>query len=169
MGKSLQNRKKEGYYQGCGEIRGEKKFPKNFSWKKFYFNLSWKTRLFLISQLEKYWSECSDPVEVRGRRNRNKDWMCTSPLVSLNILSFSLFFSNLYYRVPTMSWVFPGGSDSKESTCTAEDPDLIPGSGRSPAEGNGNPLQYSCLENPIDRGAWQATVHRITKSPTRLK
>ena len=45
----------------------------------------------------------------------------------------------------------------------------IPGSGRSPGEGNGNPLQYSCLENATDRGAWQATVHRVTKSQTGLK
>ena len=44
----------------------------------------------------------------------------------------------------------------------------IPGSGRSPGEGNGNPLQYSCLENPMDRGVWQATVHRVAKSQTRL-
>ena len=49
------------------------------------------------------------------------------------------------------------------------DPGSIPGSGISPGEGNGNPLQYSCLENPTDRGAWQATVHRIAKSWTQLK
>ena len=49
---------------------------------------------------------------------------------------------------------FPGGSDSKASACNAEDPGLIPGLGRSPGEGNGNPLQYSCLENPMDGGAW---------------
>ena len=49
---------------------------------------------------------------------------------------------------------FPGGSDSKESACNAGDPGLIPGSGRSPGEGNGYPLQYSCLKNPMNRGAW---------------
>ena len=49
---------------------------------------------------------------------------------------------------------FLGGSDGKESACNAGDPGLIPGSGRSPGEGNGNPLQYSCLENSVDRGAW---------------
>ena len=49
---------------------------------------------------------------------------------------------------------FPGGSNSKESTCTGGDLDLIPGLGRSPGGGHGNPLQYSCLENPMDRGAW---------------
>ena len=53
---------------------------------------------------------------------------------------------------------FPGGSDSKESACSAGDLGLIPGSGRSPGEGNGNPLQYSCLENSMDTGAWRATV-----------
>ena len=52
----------------------------------------------------------------------------------------------------------------KVSAYNAEDPDLIPGSGRSPGEGNGDPLQYSCLENPMDRGAWWATVHGVTES-----
>ena len=64
---------------------------------------------------------------------------------------------------------FPDGSDGKESACSAGDPSLIPGLGRSPGEGNGNPLQYSCLENPMDRGAWRATVHRVAKSRTRLR
>ena len=59
---------------------------------------------------------------------------------------------------------FPGGSDGKESTCNAEDPGLIPGSGISPGEGNGNPLLYSWLENPMDRGAWWATVFEVAKS-----
>ena len=54
---------------------------------------------------------------------------------------------------------FPGGSDGKESACNAGDLGLIPESGRSPGEGNGNPVQYSCLENPIDGGAWPTTVH----------
>ena len=62
---------------------------------------------------------------------------------------------------------FPVGSDGKESTCNAGDPGLIPESRRSPAEGNGNPLQYSCLENPMDRGAW-GYVHGVAKSWTRL-
>ena len=63
---------------------------------------------------------------------------------------------------------FPGGSEVKASASNAGDPVLIPGSGRSPGEGNGNPLQYSCLENPMDGGAWWATVHRVAKSRTRL-
>ena len=63
---------------------------------------------------------------------------------------------------------FPGGSESKESACNAGDLGSMPGSGRSPGEGNGYPFQYSCLENPMDRGTWQATVHGVTKSQTRL-
>ena len=63
---------------------------------------------------------------------------------------------------------FPGGSDSKASACSMGDPDLIPGSGRSPGEGNVNPLQYSCLENSLDGGAWWPTVHGVTKSWTQL-
>ena len=55
-----------------------------------------------------------------------------------------------------------GGSVGKETACNAGDPGLILGSGRSPGERNGNPLQYSCLENPMDRGSWQATVHGVT-------
>ena len=62
-----------------------------------------------------------------------------------------------------------GDSDSKESTCNAEDLDLIPGLGGSPEEENGNQLQYSGLENSMDRGAWKATVHDVTKSRTRLR
>ena len=62
---------------------------------------------------------------------------------------------------------FPGGSDGKESACN-EDLGSIPGLGRSPGEGNGYPLQYSCLENFMDRGAWQATVHGVAKSWTPL-
>ena len=59
-------------------------------------------------------------------------------------------------------------SDGKASVCNAGDPGSIPGLGRSPGEGNGSPLQYSCLENPMDCGAWQATVHGFAKSQTRL-
>ena len=64
---------------------------------------------------------------------------------------------------------FPDGSDGKVSACSAEDPGLIPGLGRSPGEGNGKPLQYSCLENLLGRGAWWAVVHRVAKSWTGLK
>ena len=61
-----------------------------------------------------------------------------------------------------------GFPEDKASACNAGDLGSIPGLGRSPGEGNGNPLQYSCLENPMDRGAWQATVHGVAKSRTGL-
>jgi len=61
---------------------------------------------------------------------------------------------------------FPGGSDGKESACNVGDSGLIPTLGRSPGEENGNPPQYSCLENPMDGGAWQGTVHGVAKSGT---
>ena len=67
---------------------------------------------------------------------------------------------------------FPGGSVGKESTCNAGDAGdagLIPESGRSPGGGHSNPLHYACLENPVDRGARQATVQRVAKSQTRLR
>ena len=70
-------------------------------------------------------------------------------------MSFNLFFTC-------------GGLDGKASTCNAGDPGSTPGARRSPGEGNGYPLQYSCLENPMDRGAWRATVRGATKSQTRL-
>ena len=63
---------------------------------------------------------------------------------------------------------FPGGSEVKASACNAGDLGLIPGSGRSPGEGNGNPFQYSCLEKPMDGGAWWATVHGVSRGRTRL-
>ena len=64
----------------------------------------------------------------------------------------------------TIILVFPGGADGKESACNVGDPGSIPGSGRSPGGGNGNPLQCSCLENPMDRGAWRVTFHGIAES-----
>ena len=62
--------------------------------------------------------------------------------------------------------IITGSLDSKESACNAGDPGSIPGSGRSPGEGNGNPLQHSCLENSMNKGAWKATVHGVAESDT---
>ena len=75
----------------------------------------------------------------------------------------------LYHKrsIWTLESDFPSGSDGKESACNAGDWDLIPGLRRSPGEGNGNPLQYFGLENPMDRGAWQATFHGVTKMSDR--
>ena len=69
---------------------------------------------------------------------------------------------------PNFINAFPCGSDGKESACNAGILGLIPGLGRSPGEGNGKLLQYSCLENFMDRGAWWATIHWIIKSQTQL-
>ena len=68
------------------------------------------------------------------------------------------------FKIIYLFWGFPGRSEVKASASNAGDPGSIPGSGRPPGEGNGNPLQYSCLENPMDRGDWQATVHAVTES-----
>ena len=71
-------------------------------------------------------------------------------------------------KFPSMTGVTYGGSDGKESACNGGDPGLIPGSGRSPREGNGNPHQCPCLENPMDRGAWRVAVHGVEKNWSRL-
>ena len=78
----------------------------------------------------------------------------------------SVHFSNMCYLLVHQS--FTGGSGCKTSAYNVGDLGLIPGSGRSPGEGNGNPLQYSCLDNPMDTGAWQAAVHGVAKSRTGL-
>ena len=67
-----------------------------------------------------------------------------------------------------LHWGFPGGSDGKESACNAGDLGSIPGSGKSPEEGNDSPFKYSCLENPEDREAWRATAYGVAKNWTRL-
>ena len=81
------------------------------------------------------------------------------------ILNLNFF---IQYSIVHLFWGFPGDSEVKEFTSNAGDPGSIPGSGRSPGEGNGNPFQYSCLENPMDGEAQQVTVHGVAKSRTRL-
>ena len=98
------------------------------------------------------WQSAMQPSQLNGKSKQ------------LNVLE-SCNNLKLYY---ILKLGFPGGSGGKEFVCNARDPGSIPGSGRPPGEGNGNSLQYSCLENPKDRGGWQAAVHGITKSQTRL-
>ena len=89
--------------------------------------------------------------------------------ISASNSNFLKHFANWTKCTRFMSpWCFPGGSDGKESACYSGDLGSIPGSGRSPSEENGNPLQCSCLENPLNRGAWWATVHEVTKRWTWL-
>ena len=87
-------------------------------------------------------------------------------------LNFPLLINEKYSQVVYDMYMFgvdfPGGSEGKASVYNPGDPDLIPGLGRSPGERNGNPLQYYCLENPMDRGAWRAAGHAVAKSRTRL-
>ena len=86
-------------------------------------------------------------------------------LVNLT-LSVITFFGSFFKIMILNILDFPGGSDRKVSAYNAGDLGSIPGSGRFPGEGNGNPLQYSCLENPMDGGTWQATAHGVAKSQT---
>ena len=98
------------------------------------------------------------------------------PNVEDNLISVIYGALNLLGNFLSMSqspkqfiWGFPAGSEVKESACKVGDLSLIPGSRRSPEEGNGYLLLYSCLENPMDRRAWEATVHGIAESHTQLK
>ena len=87
--------------------------------------------------------------------------MCVCPHTHQNSkLDINRPFSGSFGEMWDLLVDFPVGSDGKESACNAGDPGSIPGWERSPGEGNGNPLQYSCLENPMDREAQQTTVHR---------
>ena len=87
--------------------------------------------------------------------------------ITKHLVSFLIIKSILAHGIIQKG--FPGGSVSKESACNGGDQGSIPGLGRSPGERNSNPLQYSCLENSMDRGTWQATVPGVAKSQTRLK
>ena len=97
-------------------------------------------------------------TKADSSNDRARVWDCDPPLVyTCSLLLPSLFFSLNVDQGLSCSSV------GKESACNAGDLGSIPGSGRSPGEGNGNPLQYSCLENPMDRRAWQATVHSVAR------
>ena len=104
--------------------------------------------------------DCGD--SLRASKSHSSPYTCSSGPTSLKCVCVCVCVCvciDLWHCVG-----FPGGSDGKESACNAADPCSIPGSGRSPAERNGKPLQYSCLENCMVSGAWQAVVHGITKS-----
>ena len=99
-----------------------------------------------------------------GKKKKNPPTSCRRP-------RFNSWIRKIPWKgdgLPTPVFLgFPRGSDGKESICNARDLGSIPGLGRSPGRGHGNPVQSSCLENPMDRGAWWATVHGVTNSHTQ--
>ena len=106
------------------------------------------------------------PVFLPGESHRQKSLVDYSPRSHTESdTTEQLTHTHTHTHTHTLI-IFPGGSAGKESACNAGDPGLIPGLGRSPGAGNGNPLQYSCLENPMDREARWAIVHGVAKSRT---
>ena len=100
-------------------------------------------------------------MQTAGKAGHYAQGFCGVQLVSMDTLSFLEGDCTLPSQEGCLS--LNPGSDGEESACNVRDLGSIPGLGTSPEEGNGNPLQYSCLENSMDRGAWQVTIHRVTK------
>ena len=99
-----------------------------------------------------------EQIKVYCRANKENEWLMLKKTQTTQSV-----FNDIRKWLLCHFIGFPGGSDDEEYAYNAGDLGLIPGSGRSPGEGHGNPLQYSCLENPMDRGAWQAAVHGVTE------
>ena len=99
---------------------------------------------------------------IINKQSVNSFWITHTHTSSTTNDQFFFFF--LYFLTVTLlwDWGFPGGSDGKESACSVGDPGSILGLGRCPGGGHSNPLQYSCLQNPINRRAWWATVHGVS-------
>ena len=91
-------------------------------------------------------------------------YTATGKTIALTVWTFADKVMSLLFHTMHRGLVFPSDSDSKESACNSGDLGSVPGLGRSPREGNGNQLQYSCLENPVHEGAWRAPIHGIAKS-----
>ena len=122
---------------------------------------------------QEYWNGLPFPSPRGSSKHRDRNWV--SCIASRFFTIWAIWAQNSKKRVKYsidhfVCWLmsFPGGSDGKESACNAGDLGSIPRLGRSPGEGNSYPLQYSCLENPMDRRPWRATVHGITTSQTWL-
>ena len=122
-----------------------------------------KKKLYILIPLSPFNLIMLSIHSIVGFRHFCLDSISSVPLIVLLILFYFWI-----CRTLTCFQDFPGGSDSKESACNARYLGSIPGSERFPGEGNGNPLHYSCLENPMDGGTQQAIVHGVTKSQTRL-
>ena len=132
---------------------------------------------------EKVWRKGNPPVTVDGNINwcghygkqyggslktKNGANIWSSNSTSVYLFSENKKLNRTYICILMFIRSFPGSSDSKESPCVAGDPGSIPELGKFPGVGIGNPLQYSCLENSMDRVGWWATVHGVTKSQTQL-
>ena len=103
-------------------------------------------------------------VQINGLEGRHLTLgVYDSGFFQVQVIKIQFTLTSTIKNICQLIWAFHGGADGKESACNAGDLGLIPGSGRSPEEGNGNPLQYSCLDNSMDRGAWRATVHGVSK------
>ena len=125
------------------------------------------------------WCECFKQPRgvITGDYNYPPYWQTQEKVLNIQVFLCLKLWKTITQRglriFLTSSWInqeqgFPGGSNGKESACNVGDPGSIPRSERSPGEGNGNPLQCSCLGNPMDRGVWQAIVHGVSKSWTQL-
>ena len=113
---------------------------------------------FIGNQKRWEWEEGWNGIEF-GKQYAGLEWVSQGVLViKTHLLMQETWKTRVWYLC------FPGSSDGKESACNAGDLGSVPGLGRSLVEGNGNPLQNSCLENSLDRGAWWATFHGLTKS-----
>ena len=130
--------------------------PQSWFYTAVYFELK-----ALFSE-KRGWHE---PPKVTFYQFSYNIWKATNTLTLIGSDRKALGF----YYLQGKKTDLPSGSDDKESVCNARDPGSSPEWGRSPGEGNGNPFQYSCLENSMDRGAWQATVYGVTKSRTQMR
>ena len=136
----------------------------NYKVKRSVFRIRFVQDLGFIPRLGRYPGEGKDySLQYSGLENSTVHG--GSQRFRHNWVSLSLF----RLRTGSQGKGLPGSSEGKESACNVEDLGSIPGLGRSSGEGNGNPLQYSCLENSTDRGTWRATVHEIPKSRTERR
>ena len=136
------------------------------NWRTFRMNQTIKPT-FLLPRIEgpAWLAQCEEHLSAGASTTREMEEERKGKNVKPGIELFNDW-NIWFFLVSKVS--FPAGSDGKESTCSAGDLGSIPGSGRSPGEGNSNQLQYSCLGNSMDRKAWRATVHWVKKSETGL-
>ena len=127
--------------------------------RRMRFRLGWLTVLVCLRLRKCSWGFQSWPGKSQGK-------LVTFVQVesSADLVQWLRDWCHSHSTKLNASVSIPGSSVGKESACSAGDPSSFPGSGRSPGEGNGNPLQYSCLENPMDSRAWRASVHKVTQS-----